>query len=490
MNYCTQAWLVGLNHELPTDPAVAYTGSSPVFGCNHLVCDRCRAEVRHADHRVTKSKDPPPAPTIEALYDSSDPGSSPLLINGPLHHESRAYFCRCDWAAVHLGGMKSLGSIDAPWSCGGHPGPGEAVAKPATEARRQGEAVAPTAKATAPAPTPAPAAPPVLKLVPPAGPARVSPAAGSKIRIVFARGVNPEFATASELRDSLLASYPAADFFKAPVAEIGGDNVVSAWGWVVQLIRMRTDWWPALGIALQHAVKDGGELARTAFADLLADFRDSIVLLPWTAPVAATMPDVRSRSSGTGWGVPDLRLESIVRDQQKFVDHLEATGAEAELLGYGKAGRVISGRLTNEAELRALLDQSAQGGQFPDGDKGPWSWLGFELRTHDARLRDAFLRIVTSLDAGNEPQVFALLDWLSEEQDLWRFQPLLAGWDASPPAWAKTAASHKPKGWRRTIRSAHWPDVTTLGDVVRQALNRAVMQQATPPVMDLSPLFP
>jgi hypothetical protein len=330
--------------------------------------------------------------------------------------------------------------------------------------------------------------PPIVEA--PTSPAPAPPAAtGPKIRILYGRGVNPEFATAKELRDSLLASYPAADFFKAPVVEMPGvDNVASAWGWVVQLIRMRTDWWPAIAIALQHAVKDGGDLARTAFADLLADFRDSLVLLPWTAPLAASMPDVRSRSSGTGWGVPELTLAAIVRDQRAYVDHLNASNSEASLLGYGKGGRIISGPLTNEAELRALLDQAAKGGQSPDGDKGPWSWLGFELRTHEAWLRDAFLRIAASIDPNDEPMVFALLDWLSEEQDLWRLQPLLAGWNAKPPPWASTAATQKPRGWKRTIRSAHWPEVQTLGDVVRQALARAERQLATPPVMDLPEL--
>ncbi len=312
---------------------------------------------------------------------------------------------------------------------------------------------------------------------------------GEKIRIVYARGVNPEFATASELKDNLLASYPDADFFRAPVVDKGGDNVAPAWGWVIELIRMRSDWWPAIGVALQHAVANGGELARTAFADLLAEYRDSLVLLPWTAEMAASMPDVRARGTGTGWGAPDLRLETIVRDQQTYVAHLETTSSEVSLLGYGKGGKLIEAPLTNEADLRALLEQTAQGGQFPDGDKGPWSWLGFELRTRPDWLRNAFSRVVTTLDHSNEPQVFAFLDWVSEEQDLRLFEPVLESWYQKPLAWATTAANKKPKGWKRTIRSSHWPEVQTLGDVARQALWRAKKQIATPPVVDLPQLF-
>ncbi len=486
MKHCTQAWLVGLLNELPTDPSIAYAGESPVFGCNHLVCDRCGAVVRHADRRATTSNYPPPRPTIEALYDSPDPASSPLLNAAPVHEDSRAYFCRCDWASADLGRIKSLGDIEARWGCGGHPGPGEEMPapKPPTEATPP-----PTRPILAVVPKPVErAAPPE----PPPAPPTVPPAAtGPKIRIPFGRGFTPEFATASELRDNLLASYPAASYFRAPVVEVDGpDDLVSAWGWVIKLIRMRTDWWPSIGVALQHAVTDGDDLARTAFADLLADYRDSLVLMPWTTPLAATMPDVKSRSTGTGWGAPDLRLASIVRDQQAYVAHLKATNGEVALLDYGKGGRLIQGPLTTEAELRALLEQSAQAGQFPDGDKGPWSWLGFELRTHDDALRAAFLRIVPTIADAAEPMVFALLDWLFEEQDLGRLELVLTGWAKSPPAWASTPAKQKPRGWKRTIRSAHWPDVQTLGDVVREALARAKQQLATPPVTDLPLLFP
>jgi len=464
MKHCTEAFLVGLDLELPTDPSVTYSGGSPTVGCNHLVCSSCGAVVRHADSRSIKSNYPPSKAVIDELYKSSNPEALAILDARPLHRLSRAYFCRCNWAAVDLGGRKSVGSIDAPWDCGGH-----ATAVVETQDLRAAGALKQ-----------------VNALVQAAVPI---PAAGAKIRIAYARGVNPEFATAMELRDSLLASYPDADFFRAPVVHKGGDNVAPAWGWVIELLRMRTDWWPAIGVALQHAVTQGGELARTAFADLLAEFRDSIVLLPWTAPVAAAHPDIRARGSATGWGHPDLRLETLVRDQMSYVDHLRATNSVVTLLGYGKGGKLVSGPLTNEIDLRALLDRTAQAGQFPDGDKGPWSWLGFELRTHEDWLRSAFVRVAATIDAANEPHVFAMLDWVSEEQDLWRLEQLLAGWYANPPTWAKTSANKKPKGWKRTIRSSHWPEVQTLGDVARQALWRAKKQLATPPVVDLPLLF-
>lgn len=322
--------------------------------------------------------------------------------------------------------------------------------------------------------------------------------AGEKIRIVTPR-VNPEFGTVKELRDALLGSYPDADYFGGPFVGCNRDDTLPAWAWVVQLVRMRSDWWPAIGIALQHAATDGGSLARTAMADLLAGFRDSIALVPWTEQLAHQWPDVKATSTGTGWGAPDLRLDTIIRDRQRFREHLDAASDEVFLMGHGRAAKAISGPLTNEAELRALLDESARAGQFPDGDKGPWSWLGFELLTRGEWLRAAFHRVVLAIDAAeraaaqdsflDRASVCALLDWFSEERDLWRFEPLLADWYAKPPTWANTVAKSKPKGWRRTIRSSHWPDVETLGDVASHAFWRARKQLATAPIIDLPQLY-
>jgi len=39
------------------------------------------------------------------------------------------------------------------------------------------------------------------------------------------------------------------------------------------------------------------------------------------------------------------------------------------------------------------------------------------------------------------------------------------------------------------MRSSRWPDIVTRGDVVLEALRRAKGQVATPPVVDLQPLF-
>lgn len=120
MKSCSPAVLVGLDVELPTDPGIANRGQPPRVGCNHLVCGDCGADVRHADGRSITSNYPPSKDLLEALYTSSDPASSPHLDATPVNRLSRAYFCRCNWASVDLGGTKSLGAIEAPWECGGH----------------------------------------------------------------------------------------------------------------------------------------------------------------------------------------------------------------------------------------------------------------------------------------------------------------------------------------------------------------------------------
>ncbi len=99
---------------------MGWDGDEPEIGCNHLVCSDCGADVRHADSRSITSNYPPSKDLIEALYASSDPTSSTYLDATPVNRLSRAYFCRCNWASVDLGGTKSLGAIEAPWECGGH----------------------------------------------------------------------------------------------------------------------------------------------------------------------------------------------------------------------------------------------------------------------------------------------------------------------------------------------------------------------------------
>ena len=121
MQKCVRPQLVSLEYELPTDPAIAYSGDPPIIGCNHLVCGTCGADVHHVDGRSITTNNAPPRPTMEQLYDSPHPEQSPLLDARPAHAESRAYLCRCDWYAVDMSGSKGVNDIDADWDCAGHP---------------------------------------------------------------------------------------------------------------------------------------------------------------------------------------------------------------------------------------------------------------------------------------------------------------------------------------------------------------------------------
>jgi hypothetical protein len=464
VKHCVVAWLVAPPREIPSDPGVANT-DDPVVGCNHLVCENCGADIKYVDGRSTTSNYAPVASDLEELYQSLRPETSPLFDSAPLHADSRTYFCRCDWYAVNLSARRRVDDIGQPWKCGGH--------DPALHAARNLR-VAEAQEATD-------------ALIAAAVPIAV-PASGAKINLRYAPGVNPSFASASELRDSLLASYPDAAKFGRAVVGKDVDRTEPAWGWAIDLIHKRSDWVPALGVALQHAVTDGGDDARVALVDLLAHFTDSIAVLPWTSPLARLWPDVRAESAGTGWGRPDFTLAAISRDQAKYVSDVKAGKAKAFLNGYGVGGKPIIGPLTDEKELRALLAESARAGQSPGGNTGPWSWLGFKLMLGDAWLRPAFVRIVQTVDADDLESVLALLDWFTDERDLWQFTALLESWVAHPPSWWGTLANTKPTNWKRTIRSSFWPGADTLGDVAVETLRRAKWQVVTPPVVDLPEL--
>jgi hypothetical protein len=311
----------------------------------------------------------------------------------------------------------------------------------------------------------------------------------SKIRFSHGLNVWVEFASASELRDALLASYPDAAYFQGPFVGTGRDDTLPAWGWAAELLRMRTDWWPALGIALQHAAHDGGELARTALADLLEGTHHSVVLLEWTEPLARRWPDVRATTTATSFGRPDYRLETIVSAQKTYwARHCQGdkSGQQVAIEGLGPSGKYLTADLKDGGDLEALLRKTAKAGKLPSGDKGPWSWVLDELIFHDW-LRTAMPHVCGSLAVGSDAEVRAMLDWFCEEWDLWRFVDLLDEWRNRVPPWWNEPAGKKPSSWRYPMRTAHWPGVTTLGDVVLEALRRAKLQASTPPQVDLAP---
>lgn len=96
--------------------------------------------------------------------------------------------------------------------------------------------------------------------------------------------------------------------------------------------------------------------------------------------------------------------DAIIRDQKKLLVDV-AGNKEAFLDGYGVGGKPISGPLTNEADLRKLLVESAHAGQSPGGYTGPWSWLADTMLLGDEWLRPAFVHIIDTLDHDDQAMV-------------------------------------------------------------------------------------
>jgi hypothetical protein len=306
----------------------------------------------------------------------------------------------------------------------------------------------------------------------------------SKISYHHAANVEPAFATASELRDALLASYPDAASFHAPLVAKGRDDTAPAWGWIERLLKTRTDWWPALGIALQHAARDGGADARIALADALEASPATIPLLPWTEPTARRFPDATASTRATGFGQPDGRLATIVEGQRALWNTQQ--GDEISAANIGPDGGWLTVEVTAPGELAAMLATAARG-PTADAD-GPWSWLVPHLIFHPRwgpwmpDLCATFL----AADAA-DVDVRAALDWYDEAHDLWRHVGLLEGLARTPPPWWTAPAATKPPTWRYPVRARS--GLATLGDVALAVLALAHAQAATPPVVDLPPLF-
>lgn len=171
------------------------------------------------------------------------------------------------------------------------------------------------------------------------------------------------FASTSELRDALLEALtglPVPDLAWIPLDPSGNDE--HAWAWLGRLIRRRGDWRDAAGVALQHAVTEGGELARVAFADLVACDRSLVAIERYVAPLAARWPDVRVTRSDTGWGRSTSRtprLADVMRDRAELVAALASDAGPA-------AGAPTAGSPATERDLREEADEQPASG--PDED--------------------------------------------------------------------------------------------------------------------------
>jgi hypothetical protein len=315
---------------------------------------------------------------------------------------------------------------------------------------------------------------------------------GAATRIQFKVGYTElAFRTAAELRDALGEALAEGRRYGTPIIRLDRETEVGAWRWVGQLMKRRTDWHEAVGLALQHAVLDGDDLTRKAFVDLLACEVVSIFLLPWTEPVFEAMGDLEGTHTLTGWGLPEQgttsipRLERVIAAQKEYHRVLHEPGRDVLLEGFrGPKSTDVS--MSTPDDLRRHMRSSARRGRFVETEwgSGPWSWLNHEVLFTD--WVDAALdTVLPEFVGGSEEEVLALLDWLYDQQNLWRRKPVLDALEASAPPWWGQSASTRPASWQQSIRPSFGFD--TLGEVVQQLSKLAREQLDTPAVTDLKP---
>lgn len=314
----------------------------------------------------------------------------------------------------------------------------------------------------------------------PLGPSNI---ASVKLAHAYA-DVRRSFSSTSALRNELLASYPGASHLGAPIVLIDGDRPAPAWGWLLPLLRTRSDWWPAIGVAIQHAADEGGDLARIALADLLESHQEAVVLLPWTEAIAERWPTSKSGLVATTLGWPEFTLASIVRGERKLWN--EVSLADVAVEGLGPDGGWLSTAVRSAEELTALLARAAAAGTT-GSDDGAWGWLLSTLLFHH-ELRAWMVPAAEELGSGSDLEVAALLDWFSREHDLWRHLSLVERWAATPQPWWNRPSAEVPEGWRHAIRQPD-PAARTLGEVALGTLERARAQAETAPVLDLPRLW-
>lgn len=294
------------------------------------------------------------------------------------------------------------------------------------------------------------------------------------------------FATTRELKDRLLDSFADSAYAGGPFIVVGPDPV-PAWRWLGELARLRSDWRPAAGIALQHAAAEGGGMAQRALADLVANDRGTTLLLPWTEPLVPRFGSARATQATTGFGGGQVEptFSEVMRDQRVYWDTVTQPDREVVL----DAGKPQVVTLTREGDLEALLTRTAQRGVwYPSAwSDGPWSWLHDEIVFRDW-VPGVVPGLIEAMLQRGEPEVVSALDWLSDGWDPWRFRPLLDGFASAHPPWWGVAAKLKPPGWKRAMRPATWSGVKTLGDVALRLMTRAREAAANGPTLDLDAL--
>ncbi|TVQ93650.1 MAG: hypothetical protein EA397_03915 [Deltaproteobacteria bacterium] len=273
-----------------------------------------------------------------------------------------------------------------------------------------------------------------------------------------------------------------------PLMRTGRDESELAWAWVEPIVRLRSDWRSCVGVALQHAVAEGGLTARIAFTDMLITHRAISLLLPWTNIVGMRYPEARPSQRGSfATQIDDPVLADVLREHHRYLSLW--TPLDQVVLGDSSQTHTLV-KIDGQNTLQDVLRSSGRAGHFQltAWADGAWSWLmeyAVFVPELGERLPALFQEVV-----GADPEVApAALDFLAQEWDLWRFEDLLDEWTTETAAWLETPLHRKPAGWRsRPLCSRSFPRANTYGDVVRALRGRARRNAQMRPRMDLEAL--
>jgi hypothetical protein len=296
------------------------------------------------------------------------------------------------------------------------------------------------------------------------------------------------FSTAGELAVALDRALDEGRGYGDPIVRVGFDDSEPAWRFLDGVIATRSDWLPAIGAAVQHAVWRGDAFARQALVDFLASARRSVSLLPWTAPLAEVLAGARGRHARLTWGcdLADLTLGAVVAAHRSWRSEVDDPAWRLPLAGWRSTGRDLF-ELRAPADLDAAVARARRGAFVATewGDS-PAAWLHLAVLARPWVDDWTVGWVARALDGDADLRALAL-EWLLDGRDLWRHLPALERLRAAPPPWWGSSAHDRPAAWKRGLRLPR-SDRVSQGVVAARLIARARAQAATSPVVDLPPI--
>lgn len=300
-------------------------------------------------------------------------------------------------------------------------------------------------------------------------------------------GFEWEIGSTSELVSAMHSALGQSNYFGGvPLVLVGRDVERPAWDFVVELARKNSLWRSACGVALQHCVTHGGGLEQTALADVLANYRESMLLLNYTVQLAARVTNARATraNTGLGGGVHNPTVGAVIAEQQKLFPLITSEERQAVVAG----GKLIE--IPTPAAFEMLLGKTAAQGRAVEHGFGTcvWGWVHEEVFLREWALTALVSYVSRALSGDDLAPIAAALDWLSDGHRIEAFASVLHQTITAEPTWLAVCAKHKPPKWKRPIRLAPQRDITTYGDLLLQ-LSTMAKSAAVPPTEDLERIY-